>query len=389
MLGLSLPLWVGDDFPRVPFVSGLSHWSVAYDGAVTVILLVSVVGTALAARWRPWFAVSLGALGWLVLHDQHRFQTWIYQYAVTGICLAALPGESGLRFARYWFVALYAHSALSKLDLSFCDELGPVFLKTALGWFGLDPWSWPAAARTLAVLAMPVGELLLAAALAWPGTRRIGRFGAVVLHSLLIGILGPFGLGHSTIVLIWNAAMAAEVWIAFVAFRVEDEPIPRTQPLASLVRIVFWAGVLLPLGERGGWFDAWPSHALYASHVERVNVFVHESEREAWPAPLRRHVLTVDESPWRLVDLTGWSREVRGTPVYPQNRAGLGLAEALAARYGTRLVRVVVLGAADRWTGRRRRAEATGWKAIQVLGDNYFLNAHPSLSRAVAEPPHG
>ena len=386
MLALSWPLWAGgDDFPRVPFVRSLPGPSLAADRAVALVLLSGLVATGLTRRWKPWYVVSVAALAWLVLNDQHRFQPWAYQYVMTVLFLAALPRGEGLRYARWWFVALYAHSGLSKLDVSFCNELGPVFLKTALGPFGVDPARWPAAWRNAAVLAMPIGELAVAAALAFPKSRRLGRWGAVVLHAGLIGILSPFGLHHSTIVLVWNAAVLAEVWTAFGPDLAQESGASvswRSVPF----RLVFWAGVLLPLGERWGVFDVWPSHALYASHVERVVVSLHESELSEWPPEIRRHVVEGQGGPWRTLDLTGWSREVRGTPVYPQNRAGLGLAEALAARYGGRFVRVVAYGPADRWTGHRRRVEAISLGAIRALGDASLLNAHPAPLRRPPEP---
>ncbi len=97
---------------------------------------------------------------------------------------------------------------------------------------------------------------------------------------------------------------------------------------------VIAAGLVLPLGERWGWWDAWPSHALYASHVARTEVFVHEEGSRRLPPEVRRSVALTGPGPWRRLDLTGWSRDVRGVPVYPQDRVGNGLAEALAARYG-------------------------------------------------------
>ncbi len=384
MLGLSGPLWVGGGgFPRVPFFPALAALPLATARGVFVTLLASVGLAALASRWRPWYGLGLVSGSFLILQDQHRFQPWYYQYAMTGLFLAALPRGEGLRYARWWFVAMYAHSGLSKLDVSFCDGLGLVFLRTALVPVGFDPARWAGPWRVAAVLAMPAGELAVASALAIPSTRRVGRAGAVALHAALIGLLGPFGMAHSTIVLVWNAAMLAEVWVAFGP-DLAGEPAPTARPgrgwLALPVKMLFWAGVVLPLGERWGVFDVWPSHALYASHVERVTVWVHESELESYPPEVRANVREVGEAeaPWRLLDLTGWSRSVRGTPVYPQNRACLGLAESLAAGAGGRLVRVAASGPADRLTGRRRRVEATGLAAIRRLGRGFLLNARPA-----------
>jgi hypothetical protein len=378
MLVLSWPLWVeGIDFPRVPFVPSLNAWPVGVSWVVFVALVAAVVLSGLGRGWRLAFGVSLGLVVILILQDQHRFQPWAYQYVMTGLLIAALPKGEGLRYARCWFVAIYLYAGLSKLDVSFCDELGLVFLRTIVGLFGFDLRRWPEGWRIAAVLAIPVWEIAVAVALAVPRGRRVGRIGALVLHIVLIGILGPLGLGHSLIVLVWNAAMLAEVWLAFGPDRVTEAGALRPSWLAAPVKAVFWAGVLLPLGERRGVFDAWPSHALYASHVERVSVQVHESELAAYPDEVRRHVIA-GEGPWRVLDLTGWSRSVRGTPVYPANRACLGLAEGLVARYRVRLVRVVAFGPADRWTGRRLRREATGRVEIRRLGDRGLLNAHPA-----------
>jgi hypothetical protein len=198
-------------------------------------------------------------------------------------------------------------------------------------------------------------------------------------------------MGHSTIVLVWNVAMLAEVWVAFGPGRVAaGGPDPDRSgtrpvlPLRWLARGVLAVGVILPLGERHGYCDAWPAHALYASHVERTEVFLDEEGLEAYPPAVRRHVTGTGQGPWRRLDLTGWSRAVRGVPIYPQARACNGLAEGLAARYGDPLgIRVVQWGRADRWTGRRTRVALLGLGEIRRQGERYRLNAHP----ASGDPP--
>lgn len=383
MMLISWPLWLdGSILPRVPFVAGLG-WRESTSAGLFVASLVSTVLVAVTNRWRPWFVLSATTLTGLILADQHRFQPWAYLYLMVVGFLAALPGAMGLRLARWWFIALYIHSGLSKLDVSFRDDLGPIFLRGGLGILGIDPATWSASARQAAVLAMPAGELLVGVLLLFTATRQVGRVGALVLHGTLLLILGPLGLGHSTLVLLWNLAVASQVWCGF------RPAMDRVEPASSWLRkpalAVFWVGVILPLGERSGWFDAWPSHALYASHVERTDLLLSETALERFPDVVRRHARelgeddSADPGRWWRVNLTDMSRDLRGTPVYPGNRACLGLAEGLVARYGGREpVRVVMFGPADRWTGQRQRTEAQGLDAIRRLGHGHWLNAHPA-----------
>jgi hypothetical protein len=385
MLGLSWPLWIdGGAIPRVPFARGLDavlppllSWGL-FAG-----LLVAVTLAAFGRRWQRWYVVSAGMLVALIVRDQHRFQPWTYQYVVTCFLIAFIPGRSGLRFAQWWFVALYLHSGLSKLDAAFCAELGPIFLEVLMRPFGLDPQSWPILPQNLAILAMPLGELFVAGLLVSPRSRRAGCIGALALHGLLLAILGPLGLRHSATVLVWNAAMMCEVWVAFRPALETSRMTGSHKWPGHLVRCLFWAGVVLPLGERFGLFDPWPSHALYASHVGRVTILL-DGE---FPDHIARHCTPMDEladDGWRRLDVTAWSRHERGTPPYAGPRASLGLAEGLAVRYGgVGRVRVVLLGPASLWTGTRTREEATGLGPIRALGDRFILNARAEQTRAV------
>src|SRR5262249_51785227 len=162
----------------------------------------------------------------------------------------------GCRGATVWlrlfFIALYFHSGLSKLDVSFLREMGPVFLDTALRTLDAGRARLSERARTCLVLAMPMSEVAIALALSFPRTRRAGVVGAVLLHAVLVVLLGPMGLRHSTIVLVWNMAMLMEV----VALFWRRGPVVVTRNLPNVFAgVVFVLAALLPFGERLGWFD--------------------------------------------------------------------------------------------------------------------------------------
>lgn len=378
MLGLSWPLWVDQpEFPRVPFVGGLPALPVEVSWLLFGVLLASVAAGIVR---RGMLGASLIPLAALIVQDQHRFQPWAYQYGMTALALATSSRGRALGFSRLFLIALYLHSGLSKLDASFCSELGATFLASAVAPLGLKPWEWPAPVRGAAILAMPIVELGVAIGLALPGARRWGLAGAVALHAALLAILGSWG--HSAIVLVWNGALIVEILILFGAVPPPGtgRPEEADSRLAPVTWLAFAMAVLLPFGERWGICDSWPAFALYASHAERTEVFLREDDLAAYPESVRRHVSGgTTLSPWRRLDLTGWSREVRGVPIYPQGRACNGVAEALATRYGgTSPVRVIQWGRAGIWSGRRTRAEAYGLDAIRRLGDRYRLNAHPA-----------
>ena len=378
MVGLSWPLWVDDpDFPRVPFVRDLPELPRSVSWLVLFGIQATLASATIGVRWRLMVAISLPLLTFAIVSDQDRFQPWAYQYGLVGLAMACCSRDLALRLARWYVFGLYFYSGLSKVDASFCRELGPTFLSAALGPFGIDPGRWPGSVRTEACLAMPGFEIAVAWLLAFPRTRRIGLVAAVVQHSALIGILGPWGLGHSPIVLIWNGSLIAGDLILFGRSTLPtgfDEP-----KLGRFASGVFWAAMILPIGERVGLCDAWPGHALYASHVERADVFVHEDDLDRFPDAVRRRLGPAGVTSWRRLDLTGWSRDIRGTPIYPSGRVGNAVAEFLEVRYaGIQPVRLVQRGRARAWDDARDRDESLGLAAIRKRGDRFLLNARPS-----------
>lgn len=384
MLGLSWPLWIGSagTFPRVPFIEGWPEPG----GGRTLAFAVLVGSIGLGIVRRRLLLIGLPALAWLVIGDQHRLQPWAYQYSLMALALGTLPEARGLGLCRALLIALYVHSGLSKLDSTFPREVGAEFLIRLGTPLGIDPMGWPGPVRTGVALLMPLAELAIGIGLAFRRSRPVALVGAVGMHATLIALLGPWGLDHSTIVVVWNASLIVEGLILFGG-SARDRGAAGGRPMpgaGGLVVLAFGVVIIAPLFERRGWWDSWPSFALYASHSERVYVSIHEDNLEFFPELVARHLRPpIVGDPWRRVDLTSWSRSERGTPPYPQSRAGVGVGEALAERAGpNRPVRVIAWGRAARFSGRRTRREAIGPEAIRSLADEFLLNAHPASDQA-------
>ncbi len=380
MIGLSWPLWVdGDDFPRVPFLRGWPDWPAWCSRVLLAVIAGSLAMAALGRAWRAGLALGLAGLAVATLGDQDRLQPWAYQFGLLDLAMVSASKPRALALGRMSAIGLYAYSGLSKLDVSFATELGPTFLAAGLGLVGASPTGWPGWLRTTAILAMPAWEVAVALGLGFRRTRRLALFAAIAQHSALLAILGPWSLGHSPNVLVWNGAMIVEDWLLFANSPGGPAASDRERWPGRLASLVVVVALILPAGERSGLFDSWPSHALYASHCERTEILAHEDDAERFPEAIRRRLGPADLDGWRRLDLTGWSRDVRGVPIYPQGRVGSGIAEALAARWGgVHPLRVIQWGRADPVDGRRPRVECVGLRAIRRRGGRYWVNAHPS-----------
>ncbi len=389
MLTMSWPLWVAPSrLPRVPCFRRLGLEPSAAVSWVTFALVVVLLALAAAGiRVRDALVVASVLLVARILPDQNRFQPWAYQFLVQAVLLATLTAPRALAWSRIWMISMYLHAGLSKLDYSFVHGSGPMFLRAALLPFASDPDVWPEPLKLAAVLAFPAFELAAGLMLAFRGTRRFGLAAAVGMHAALAALLGPWALDHSAIVVVWNLALIVQDVILFTT-RHEPGDLWSREPFDGKLAIAgVCALVILPLGERYGLLDPWPSHALYANHVARVEIeFIAPPAEPASTdfllnaAPeLAGFVRPNAELDALRLDLNAWSRAARGTPIYPGGRAALGLAEALAARYRRRLdVRVVVEGPANRWTGARARTVAVGANAIRKLADRFRLNTRPA-----------
>lgn len=401
--------WVVD-FPRVPMISISSATAFWIDAvslvALTVALAMVLVRRESAVSWRPMLVIAI-AFAALFISNQHRLQPWAYQGWLYAIVFAGSAPRSVRRYRMLLAISIYVYSAVGKLDQQFYKTVGPSFVRTLLPFGDLDdpavPGAPPSSDRLRSwiessVVLLPLAEVAIAMLLAIGKTRRMGGIAAIAMHLVLIGILGPLGLGHSPAVLVWNLFLAAQSWMLFVRggqqqTAAETDLAIGAAPRPLVARLVVCAVVIaalslpmlerLPRGEVYGYWDHWLSWSLYSPHTSRVEVQVHESALAGLPEVVSRFSRLGDEDDgWATILFDRWSLAELAVPVYPQARFQLGLAHEIAlqldsqkdGRAGKRgAIRIKIRGVADRKFGRREEVWAMGADGIAKQRERFWL----------------
>lgn len=394
LLAVSWRLWIPSDlFPSIPLI-GIPSLPPALDVVLLagwVALLLAVI--AFGKRHREAIFIALALLGvCLVLLNQHRLQPWFYQAILLSILFAGLKPERGLAAVRWLTIGIYLFSSLGKLDSQFLHTVGQQFLQTIVQPTGIDISSWPSSSRLWLAGLFPAGEFVIVLGLMIRPTRKLAAWLAIGMHTTMILVLSPLGLGHQPGVLLWNVMMIVQLIVLFGLFdrspadaapaSTEPAAEPVAQPskrfAAPLALAILAAAMLLPLGERFGFWDHWPSWALYSPHSSRVDLQIHGSAANKLPPHIKAHLAPADEMGWQTLALDRWSIDTLGVPIYPQARFQLGVANSVIDRYGLeRASRGRLRGVADRWTGERETVSFQNATEREKLSERYWLSSQP------------
>jgi hypothetical protein len=213
---------------------------------------------------------------------------------------------------------------------------------------------------------MPLVELIAAIALAVPRWRRVGLWLSIAMHLLLLMAVGPLGLRHEFGVQLWNGLFLIQNVMLFgrPAFTGSTSPdnqiLPRLRwadrSMSGLLAIV----IVMPASQPWGFWDVWPSWAVYSARGGWTTSFVHYEDIEKLPPAVQRYVgAPAPLSDWHPIDVDAWSLKELHCPVYPQSRFRLSVAAALS-----RTARIRV----ERRSPPNRISGATDTRTIEVVG---------------------
>jgi hypothetical protein len=364
MMGLSWPLWgQNPDLPKFPLFENDLQMDLEFEPLILATCIFGLLLSFSSRFGRIGSALALMAGLWLVANDQQRLQAWFYQTLILSCTYAILPGNIAIGFARLFAVALYTHSAISKLDWSFAHSMGPYLLNPILQ---LLPESVGQSARWYFIMALPVSEIIVAIFLV-TGLWQLGLAGVLIMHTSLFVILGPWLLDHSANVLIWNISMGLQAIVLFRTPTLQPESNAAPYPIASgIIQLLFMAVCIMPFFERAGLWDPWPSFALYAGHVEQLRLDFPSQSRQDIPQEFQPFLLI--QADRLYLDLTLWSRARLGVPPYPSSRIQKELAKYVAEKCPEELlIRATFLSKSHWRTGQRTEFQLTGREAILRL----------------------
>ncbi len=204
-------------------------------------------------------------------------------------------------------------------------------------------------------------------------------------------------------VLVWNLQVAGQVFILFllpaskpqtesveseqaVAPESEEHPKePRQQSRISALQAVGWSAlaiaIVMPATERFGFWDHWPSWALYAPHSSRVFLEIAAPDVSKLPDSLQSLIEPESEETitiWKPVPLDAWSLATLQTPIYPQARFQIGVAEAIIRKAPIRAA-FSNYGLGDSIAIFRRSTAENDRRLPQLakLENRFWLNFHP------------
>jgi len=384
-------LWLGGEtdwttehssFPRIPFLGFAGSLPAELDYLFFAVTVASTLAFAfsnsrIVTRWALVCFVA-GSIS-LVLVDQHRLQPWLYLFILLGFFALLLSSKQFVVNTRWLLISVYLFSAWSKFDYSFVHSLGQQFIDTLLAPFGDVSQNLDRTTRSYVALLFPLTEFAVGLGLCWKLTRKFAAATAILLHVCLIGILGPWGLGHHLGVLIWNLFFIPMIWILFWkrSERVTD-PTPKQRGDGRLRQWFTVTVIMLPLLEPLGLLDHWPAWQVYAPRNSRVTMEVMSHSLEKLPADLTPFVREDETSPWARVDLDAWSLVRLSSPNYPRDRFQLAVALAVAKNCELgEAVQVTLQGTANRRNGTRETKVLRGIEEIAKAAQRFRLNALP------------
>lgn len=354
---LSWPLWnesAREAFPLLPLAGEVRQPDVGgMPGLLAAGLLVILLfGAVVFCQKKIATGLLLSAIILFCVLDINRLQPWVWFYLL--ILSAVFFGRKEMEHqtvqALQWVLAgVYFWSGFSKITPYFADDNFPWFCEAFAFThsLGANPW----AGYGIVIL-----EMLFGIGLLFPRTRLFFRWTVVVFHGIIIAFLVK--LDWNWVVIPWNMAMAAMVWVVFAG--------PGKTGYSSGVftfrsngaqTLVVGLATVAPLFS---WLGLWPaalSWHLY-SNTQPEATFV--SEKKRLPDSIQSDPVwnkyAFDDGSKMLID--DWANDELKVPMFASPEAFRRMGTYLCSRFGADSTGLYIL-TVNPWDKSKEKMEKT------------------------------
>ncbi len=325
---LSLPLWHGQRlFPLIPVIPGLPALRAPFDYILMGLLLAALVLNAFRIK-RIFAATLIGLIALMVFLDQMRLQPWVFIYLLVLLPFTFTGFETEkdkdkysaalLNYLLVLLIGIYCWSGLHKFTPSFIEIVHPFLLKSL---FRVPDGHWLLQNLKLGYAAAAI-ELLVGLGLIFPKTRNLAVWGGIATHLLIIAWLSPIGGNNNYVVIPWNVAMIALVWLSAYGQKNSLSLWQTEQPKlkwATLgLALLVW---LMPALNLQNKWDAYLSFNLYSERISHMYVGLRKEALQQSDTRLSAYYVEgnlIEEG--QAIDITDWAYKELHVPVYPAPR---------------------------------------------------------------------
>ena len=253
------------------------------------------------------------------LGDQNRWQPWEYQYLFI-VFILLLNGKNyqktiiGIAFI---MAATYFYSGLGKLNENYLASVWErIFIKNHIR---PNDVSTRHTVLHYSGYITALMEVFFAAGLFFFKTQKITAWVLILMHLVILGFLGPFGMKYNIAIWPWNLLMMALLYIIFIKNNFVQISVPVLWPGWNKMVLVCWG--ILPAFSYAGLWDNYLSSSLYSGRLPEMVLCIKDSVEinRLKPYTSKRDTYNLCNS-GTLVNIQTWAMGEMNVPPYPEMR---------------------------------------------------------------------
>ncbi|EKD87067.1 MAG: hypothetical protein ACD_37C00056G0002, partial [uncultured bacterium] len=333
-------------YPLSPVVDSLLQISYPFDYIFFFLMLILLGIIIFLPNPRVFISIFIALAILLSLLDQSRWQPWFYQYIFMLSTFGfyswrkEIPEKSEqiLNICRLIIASIYFWSGVNKINFFFPEK--------TFNWISNSPMNFlPDSIITVPFLwlTIPLFEILIGILLLTK-YKNIAIGCAILMHTCLLIILGPFGYNWNSVVWPWNIAMILLLLVLFYkSKKFSFKDILKIKKHYFYIPIIVLFSIM-PVFNLIGYWDSYISFSLYSDNTNYARFKIHDEVVNSFSPEIVKYAFKRNsQTRYNILDLSTWSRNELNVPAYPEKRIFRNIAKNLCknARYPSDITLII------------------------------------------------